>query len=993
MKKTEKKKQVESKKTLKIGRILLSLLFSVFVMQVSAQGTKIQGKVVDATGEPIPGVTVVLKGTTIGAVTDISGLYSFEVNVSDNSILVFSYVGMKPKEVAINGQNQIDVTLEDDVLGLDEVIVVGYGSQQKKDVTGSVEVINSKKMEGRPNTQFGDLIQGKAAGVELVSNSGKPSQGFNLRIRGTNSINASSEPLYVVDGVPTSDTRALNPSDIESISILKDASSAAIYGAQGANGVVLITTKKGKTERPVVSLDAYYGFSQVWNTLPVLNGEQYRDLMTEMGLTTDWTKYNKNTDWQNEVFQNGASQNYQISFSGAKENTSYYVSAGWVQQKGAVRSSEMDRMNFKVNLDQKITNWFSVGTRVAYTDYNDVDITDNTNVNKGGVLLGTLTTPSVIGIYNEDGTFTSNPFQDWENPIASTDGSDRGYNSKRLLANVFAKIDFTKDLSFKSNYGIDHSNGIYDYFLDPYRTSYGRALQGTATSTTDRTSFFIFDNTVNFNKKIAEHSIEILAGSVIQKYLWENTSITTQNFSGDGVKTVNGGSTITSATATKSEKANSSFIGRLNYGYADKYLLTANFRIDGSSVFGPDKRWGFFPSFSLGWRISKESFMENLTFISDLKLRAGWGVVGNDNIDAYAYLGTVGTGANYPIGGETQPGTYPASIQNNSLKWEESKQTNVGIDAAFLNGRLKFTADAYYKKTSDLLLNAPLPKSTGFDSGIQNIGELENKGLEFSVGSVNVDGEIKWTTDFNISFNRNKVTNLIDQEIYAGDVASRGSSVKVIEGKPLGSLFGYVWGGVDPETGNAYYIGADGASTFSPTADDRTFIGDANPDFLYGMTNTVSYKGIGLSVFLQGSQGNDLLNATRIETEGMTDAKNQSTAVLNRWRNAGDQTNIPKISYGNTDNSRISTRFVEDGSYLRIKTVSLSYSLPEKIISRVKLQGVTVYATGENLFTFTDYSGFDPEVNAFGSSNTARGVDFGTYPQTRNLIFGLNVKF
>lgn len=970
--------------------VLMVLLLS---SNIYAQQNSITGIVTDKMGEPLPGVSILVKGTDNGTITDLDGNYTLTGEIPVDGVLVYSYVGMKTQEMVINGRSVIDIILEEDFLGIDEIVVIGYGTQQKKDVTGSVAFVDAEEMELRPNIQVGLLIQGKVAGVQVLSSSGKPSQGLSIRIRGTNSINAGSEPLYVVDGVPTTDTRSINPADIESLTILKDASSSAIYGAEGANGVVIITTKKGKSEKPSVNFNMYTGFSQVWNTLPVLNGEQYRDLMTEIGQNTDWEQYNKSTDWQNEIFQNGISQNYQISFSGKSKKTNYYVSGGWVKQTGAVRSSRMDRANFRVNLDQNVNEWLSMGTRIAYTKYSDVDVTDNTNVNYGGVLLGALTTPSVIGIYNKDGTFTSNPFQNWENPVASTDGSDREYNNQRLLGNLYVKIYFLKDFSFKSNLGIDHGNGMYDYFLDPYRTSYGRALMGRGVNSTSKTSYYIFENTLNYNKKINNHAIQVLAGAVSQKFLWEDNSIERRNFASDGIKTVNGGSEIISATATKSEKANSSFISRINYAFADKYLITANFRADGSSIFGPDKRWGYFPSFSAGWRLSEESFMDGIGFLDDLKIRAGWGIVGNDQINNYAYLGRVGSGANYPIGGVTMPGTYPISIENRTLKWEESEQTNVGLDVALYNGRIRFTADAYIKSTKDLLLNAPLPRSTGFDNAVQNVGELENKGLEFSISSVNINKEIVWSTDFNISFNKNEVKNLVGQELFDGDIAGRGEASLIREGLPLGILFGYVHGGVDATTGNAYYIDQNGESTFAPTPEDRVIIGDANPDFLYGLTNTVSYKGISLLIFLEGSYGNDMLNASRIDTEGMTDPKNQSTEVLRRWRQVGDQTDIPRASWGSTDNSRISTRFIEDGSYLRVKTIILSYQLPKSLLSKINLNDVRVYATGENLLTFTNYSGFDPEVNAFGGSNIARGIDYGTYPQTRNIIFGLNVTF
>ena len=976
-----------------LKRILFFFLF--FKITYSYSQTTIEGKVTDKSNQPLFGVSIVLKGTQNGVTSDFDGLYKITITNTKDAVLVFSYIGMISKEITVNGKTKIDVILEESAEQLEEIIVVGYGSQVKKDITGSVSTLKSESLESRNNSQLGSLIQGQAAGVQVLSNSGKPSQGFNVRIRGTNSINAGSDPLYVVDGVPTTDTRSINPQDISSITILKDASSTSIYGAQGANGVVLITTKKGTTSKPSITFDTYVGFSQVWKTLPVLNGEQYRDLMTEMGLNTNWNNFTGRTDWQNEVFQNGLSTNYQFSVSGKSDGTNYYVSAGHTSQIGAVRSSELERSSFKINLDQQVKDWLKIGSRIAYTSYRDVDVNDNNNVNAGGVLLGALTTPSIIGIFNDDGSFTSNPFQNWENPLASTDGIDREFNSQRFLGNLFLEATIFKDFTYKVNYGIDHNNGIFDSFLDPLRTGFGRAIKGQSINNTNSTKYYILENTLTYNKLFKNHKVEALVGGVMQKFLFENNSIQTRNFASEAVTTPNGGSELFAANATKSEKANASFISRLNYSFNDTYLFTANLRIDGSSAFGPDRRWGYFPSFSAGWRISNEAFFENITFVNDLKIRAGWGIVGNDQIANYAYLGRVGNGANYPFGGVVQPGTFPASIENLSLKWEESTQTNVGIDMSLFDSRITMTVDAYIKNTKDLLLNAPLPTSSGFSSAIQNIGELQNKGLEFSLQSKNIQTDnVQWNSSFNISFNRNKVVSLVGQQLFQGGIAGgRGEASLVREGEALGILYGYIFGGVDPQTGNAFYVDRNGVSTFTPTPDDRTIIGDANPDFIYGISNSLQYKDFSLSVLVEGSYGNDMLNATKIELEGMTDPKNQSIAVLNRWRQVGDITRVPRASFGSTDNSRISTRFIEDASYIRFKAITLGYKLPSTFSQKLQISEIKFYATGENLFTITNYSGLDPEVNAFGASNTVRGIDFGTYPQTRNILFGASFKF
>ncbi|KXX67696.1 TonB-dependent receptor [Flammeovirga sp. SJP92] len=980
--------KVVNKRTMAIG-----ILF--FLSQILfAQEKSLTGVVKDDSGMEIPGVNVFIKGTKKGSITGFDGKFKI-LGYEKTDVLIVSYVGMKTKEILIGEQTHIDVVLQEDAQQLDELIIVGYGTQDKKDITGAVGLATSEDFEDRPNQQIGNLIQGKVAGVEIASSSGSPSQGLSLRIRGTNSFKGSSEPLYVIDGVPTTDTRSLNPADVESISILKDAASAAIYGAQGGNGVVLITTKQGKVDGMHVSLDAYGGVSQVWKKMDVLNGDQYRELMTEMGRNTDWDQYNANTNWQDKVFQDGTTQNYQLSLLGKSNKTKYYVSGGWIDVVGAVRSSEMTRSNFKMNLDQEVNDWLTLGTRITYSDYSDISVNDNSPASNGGVLIGAINTPPVIGVYNEDGTFTSNPFQNWENPLASTDGLDRNFNSNRMLGNAFVEIKFLKDFSFKTNLGIEQSTGIYESFLDPYRTSYGRALNGESISNVGRYSYQIFDNILRYNKVVNNHNIEVMAGHVYQKYYWQDNYVTTRNFASDGITTPNAGSELITASASASEKANLSYISRLNYAYNDKYLLTANFRADGSSVFGPNKRWGYFPSVSVGWRLSEEGFLRDSDLISNLKLRAGWGIVGNDNIGSYAYLGRVGSGANYVIGGQVLPGIYPSTVENQDLQWEQSEQQNIGIDLGLFDGRLEFNVDAYIKRASHLLVDAPIPTTSGFDRAVQNLGALENRGMEFNINSTNIDkNDLKWTTNFNISFNRNKVISLQGEEVFGGYINDRDNASIAREGLPLGTLYGYVFDKVDPVTGRALYLTKDGESTDNPSADDRTIIGDANPDFIYGMTNTLTYKGFSLTIFLQGSQGNQMLNATRIEGESMNTPSNQLTTVLNRWQKPGDFTDIPAVeASGGVNNSRVSTRFIEDASYLRLKTLSLAYTLPQDLLDKVHVKGAKVYVTGENLFTITNYSGFDPEVNTFGGDNLAKGIDYGTYPQTRTLLLGVNLKF
>ena len=972
-------------------------LILMFLCLSAATFAQVKGTVTDAgTGMTLPGVNILVKGGQANASTDMDG--NFTIDAKQGDVLVFSYIGYASQEVKA-ASGAVTVKLVEDAQLLQEVVVVGYGAQKKQDITGAVAVVDGKKFENRVNNQVSSLLQGQTAGVQVTANGGKPGGGFNVRIRGTSSITAGSDPIYVIDGVITSNTRSLNPADIETMSILKDASSAAIYGSQGSNGVVIITTKQGKTEKPVLTYETYVGFQSFWKKQSVLNADQYKALQMERGLGTEagfWDQYNNNINWQDEIFRTGFSNSHQVSLSGKSNKTSYYLSGGVVNQEGAVRSAEMGRKTFKVNLSQEVTDWLKIGTNLNYVDYNDVDVTDNSVVGSGGVILGVLNTPQNIARYNADGSFTSNPFQNWENPLSNTDGAQRGYRNQRIFGNVYGEFKLLKGLTFRSALNIDHSDAATDYFLDPYRTSYGRAMKGISRYNTNRYNYYMYENTFNYKLTVAKHSIEAVAGAIYQKTLWEDSDLEKRSFAGDGVTTPNAGSIIASAGATKAEKYNRSFISRINYSFDDKYLLTANFRADASSPFGPNHKWGYFPSVSGGWRISNEEFLKDVEAINEIKIRAGWGLVGNDNIGNYSWYQRVQPGSNYPIGGVIQPGNYPESLQNSDLKWEASEQTNIGIDIALFKNRIRFSADAYRKTSQDLLLNVPIPRTSGFDSALQNAGSIENKGLEFQLSTVNFDGaDFKWSTDLNISFNRNKVTSLVGEKINTGNIAGRGDAVLIQEGKPLGQFYGYQWGGVDPATGNVFYIGADGASTFNPTEADKKNIGNANADFTYGITNNFSYKNVSLNLFFQGSQGNDILNATRFDTESMIDSRNQTTAVLRRWQNPGDITDVPKVTTdGSTNNSRISSHYVENGSYLRLKAITLGYDFSKTALDRIGLSALKIYATGENLFTITDYSGYDPEVSAFGGSgsaqaNQAMGVDYGTYPQTRNIIFGI----
>jgi TonB-linked SusC/RagA family outer membrane protein len=950
----------------------------------------IHGKVIDETGRPLPGATVTVVGNTNKTViTDAQGEFTL-TDIEQNAKLAISYVGMTTQSFIYTGQQNISIILQPNAKELNAVVVVGYGTQRKKDLTGAVSIVTSKDLEDRPATNFGYSLEGKAAGVEVIRPSGKPQAGISIRVRGTTSITADSEPLYIVDGVQSATTYDLNPADIESITILKDASSAAIYGASGANGVVLITTKRGKNQKPVLTLSTYGGVSNVVKRLNVLDRSQYIDLMTELNEVADWTKYKANTNWQDVIFRDAYTQNYQLALNGGSDNTQYYVSGGWIKDDGVARNNSANRYNFKVNLDQKVGKIFKVGTSVLFSRWFDSNVDDNRGSGKGGVIMNLLTSSPVIDIFNPDGSFTANPLRlSFNNPAAYTDGAINGYNNSRFFGNVYAEVNILSSLKAKSLFGYDYATNRYNYFLDPFKTDFGRVNNGLANLNMNQNSYWLNENTLTYKKLIGKHSIEAFGGFSMSKSSYEGSAIETKNFSSSTVTTVNGGSVINSATGSRSARTNQAIISRVNYAFNDKYLVTGNFRADASSVFGPDNRWGYFPSFSVGWRLSQENFLKDVSFLSDLKIRYGWGKVGNDRIAAYSYFGQVGVGYNYVLGGVLNSGTGPDTPENRDLKWETTIQNNLGIDISLFNSRVNLSVDAYKKQTRDLLFDKPVALSSGFSGALQNVGNLENKGIEFALSTKNLVGDFKWETNLNLSINRNKVGYIADQVLPVGAIYQREEAAIIKEGYPLGTFFGYVAKGVDPQTGMEQYEDFDNNGILNN--DDKRVIGNANPKFTYGITNYLSYKNFNINIFFQGVQGNQIFNATRIETEGLNDFRNQSVTVLNRWTSPGQVTNIPKAVADDVSNTRISSRFIENGSYLRLKSATLGYSFSPAIVKKLGIQKLGLYVTGENIFTSSKYSGFDPEVSAFAGQNGVSGIDYGTYPQVRTFIVGLNI--
>lgn len=971
-------------------KIITLLILSLFTLYAFSQGRVITGTVTDESGAGIPGVTVLLVGTGTGTITDLDGKYSINAN---QGTLRFSFIGYTTQEFPIGMQNVINVVLAEEMTELNEVVVIGYGVQQKKDLTTAVAIVDDEAFRDRPITSAAQALQGKAAGVQVTQASGKPGGTLSVRVRGATSVLAGNEPLYVVDGVPTTDIRGLNPNDIASMSVLKDASSAAIYGARAANGVVLITTKRGSEAEPAINLNAYYGVSNLRKTIDVLTTRQYRNLMEELQPGSFDPSWSGNTDWSDEVFGTGQTQSYQLSVSGGTDKSKYFVSGGYLAAEGIVRPARFDRYTIRMNLDNDIKSWLKLNTSFNYLSMNTKDTPDNLSSGRGGVIMSALNTPPFLRVYNEDSTqFAPNPFQpSWENPVAYMEGPDQENIDRRLIGSFSAQAKIIEGLHFNSRLGLDVNNHEWNYYLDPFMTTFGRQNHGIGRSDKSSTNVWLWENTLNYTRSFGAHSLDALLGNSLQNSVYKDSYIEGTNFPEDTqVRTIWAANTVTGGTS-QGEWALASFFGRVAYDYADKYYLTVSVRHDGSSKLA--NQWGTMPSFSAGWRISAEPFMQGIEFINDLKLTGGWGRNGNqEGIPDYARFGLINYNritvpAGTPLSG---PGSTRVTYGNPDLRWETTDQANLAIDLTTLNARLIFRIDAYIKKTKDVLLNVRLSNTLPITSIQTNAGEIENRGLEIDIRSINFDKVFKWSTDFNMSFNKNKVTNLDYTDVYYfGRIYSNNQDVAIVrEGLSLGTFFGYISEGVDPETGDIKYKDVNGNGIFD--TGDRTVIGEGQPDFTLGLTNTFSWKKLDLSIFIQGNFGNDIYNATRVDLEGMFDSKNQSVAVLDRWTPENTNTDIPRARFGNLDNVRNSSRFVENGSYVRLKSATLSYRLLENY-NFIKL--LSLYVTGENLLTFTDYSGFDPEVNAYGNSAVELGIDYGTYPQARSVIFGVNVQF
>ncbi len=988
-------------------RILPILLGLVISLNLIAQNAAVSGVVVDSKNEPIIGANIIIKGSKTATITDFNG--KFNIQAKSGDVIVVSYLAMNTVEQAIGTAKNLRIIMTDNNQLLDEVVVVGYGTVKKKDLTTAVSSVSTKDIAERPLISAASAIQGKAAGVTVIQPSGEPGAGMVVRVRGNTSITASNDPLYVVDGVPMSEINFLSPNDIESMQILKDASSAAIYGSRASNGVVLITTKLGTKGQAKISFNAHAGITNVVKQIQSLNTAQYKTLMDEIGAVTLPDGLTDQTDWFKETYRTGITQDYQLSISNASDKMRYFVSGGLTNESGVIPVAYYKRYNLRVNLENQIRTWFKLSTNLAYSDYTSNGIISGTGSNRAGVILSVINTPTYAPIWNP-----ANPTHYYDNfygaqttsPVENMSRTaDDQTNNNRFVGSVSGDITFSKDLKLKSSLSIDRVYYHSTSFLDPVKTAWGRTNYGNASDTRSLSTIMVFDNVLTYDRKIEKHNFSLMGGTSFTNSDWNQSYMSGSHFRTSEIQTLNAANKIEQGSGTSASQWDiMSYLGRLAYNYDSKYLLTVNFRADGSSKLAPDHRWGYFPSASAAWRVSSEDFMKSQEWIDDLKLRGGWGQVGNQSgIGDYSYLQRYNIERLpwYQVYGADKVFTYAdavpsltiANMKNPDLTWETTTQSDIGFDITILKNRINLSVDAYYKYTTNLLMDVPLPSTAPVSSLTRNEGEMSNRGVEFTLNTKNITtGKLRWETDFNMSFNKNRVEKLTLQQTYYFGQASVGSSNIVVmkPGLPLGVFYGYVSKGVDPETGDIIYETKNADNV--PSLSERKVIGDPNPVFTYGMTNNLSYEGFSLNVFLQGSYGNSIFNVSRMETEGMYDAKNQSISVLDRWVRPGMVTYMPRATQ-DTKNLLPSTRFVEDGSYLRLKTLTLSYEFKNAFFKKVGITRLQPYMTAQNLFTLTKYKGFDPEVSQYGGDPKVQGIDYGTYPQSKSYVFGINVEF
>lgn len=1043
------KSKVMMKKLLQLSSCFMLLLF-VSVGTLHAQ--TVSGVVVSAEdNEPLPSITVLLEGTNKGTATNLDGEYELELTSDEfeNGTLVFSGIGFVRQEVAVNGRQTIDIELSTDTQLLDEVVVVGFGSIVREDMTGNIASVGSEELSAVPVNSFESALQGRASGVFIQKSNGKLGQGMNIRVRGTSSVSASSQPLYVIDGIPvisesqsqiadTNPLASLNIDNIESVDILKDASAAAIYGSRGANGVILITTKSGQAGDTRISVSYEKGYSSETNRVEFMNADEYityfqdaagrgdvysfeRDgnpygyanaeeaydegvwyaetyYLDPLSAGTDWQNREVDVNWQDEAFQDASNTDFGVQVSGGTEKTRFFVSGAFSDQIGIVRGNEFNRMNARINLDHSASDKFEVGMNLALSRTENIRVS---NDNAFSTPLQAVAQAPISPVYTpqfESGELVGysdvpNSSTLYYNFIRHVQGVNNNQTVFRNLGNLYANYEILNNLEFRSEAGLDLFFQNEDYYADS-NTNVGSGINGYGDSQWVNLVNYTLNNYLTWTQQFNDnHQLTSVAGVSFESSDRYLTFVAGEQFPTGSFQKLASAASITNGSTTQTEYKYLSYFARANYKFSDKYLLSGSARVDGSSRFGENSRYGFFPAVSAGWIMSEEDFFSNVEALSFLKLRASYGLTGNSNVGNFPSL------ALYQASGYAgNPGIVPAQTANPDLKWERTAQYNIGLDFAFFSDRIGGEIDYYVKQTDDLLLNVNVPATTGYTSQLRNVGELENKGFEFVIHTQNTVGVFSWNSSFNIAFNQNKVTNLGDQVIEGGFLN------RAIEGEPIAVMFGKEYAGVDPANGDAlYYLhSSDGKDYSAGTTNDYSaandvVIGNPNPDFIGGLSNNFNYRNFDLGVLFQFVYGNDIYNGGgRYQAANGAFFDNQTRDQLDSWKEPGDITDVPEARLFYANGSNPSSRYISDGSYLRLKSVILGYNLPQDLLSRLQLREVRVYMSGLNLLTFTDYEGWDPEVNTDLydlSDNLNIGNDFYSAPQARTISFGINIGF
>lgn len=987
---------------------------------------KIAGKVTDVNGDPIPGVTIRVDGTTKGVITDVNGQFAIEADRGQT--LIVSFIGYGTQNIKIGGQRSLTVVLEESINQLDELVVVSYGTQKKRDLTGSVTKVDAGGLSDYPVGQFAQKLQGQVPGVQITQSTGQPGKGMNFRIRGAASINSGNQPLFVVDGLPIDmDLSNINPDEIESFSILKDAAASSLYGSRAANGVVLITTKKGKKGRTQVDLNVSYGIQTMKGLkgFDMMNGEEfaqfkkeyYEDQAKYEGYTggvpehyQNPSKYGKGYNWFDELTHDTSVQNYSLSISANKGNLTSAIVLGYFHQDGVVRNTDYERFSVRANNDYQVNDRLKIGLNLAPT----LQINHNVNTDGGWQILNSiLVADPTVSPYDENGELRyiisspgTFPSPNWLNVVNEKLSDMRTFS---LLGNVFAELDIWKGIKYKFQAGLDWGTSRYRAFNPSIiGGSAGGAAPPQPATGEYGTNFrynWTVENMLMYNNRFGDHSVDLLVGYTAQKSNSEHGNLKGTDFPDDKISWLNVAATKT-GTSYLEEYALISLIGRANYSYKDRYLLQATIRRDGCSRFGSGERWANFPSVSVGWIASDEAFMKPVSNIMNyLKFRASYGTTGNYNIGNYTHIAPVEV-SNYVFGGMLAPGKAITGLGNSNLTWEENKQFDFGIDVGLLGDRIFLVYDYYRKKVDAMLYQIDIPLASGFGSVQSNIGGFESWGHEFSIQSRNLIGDFKWSTNLNVAFNRNKVTALGTNNTPIGGYANIGDYNRLEVGEPVGIFMGYVFDGVymtqeefdsqpkhaSSQIGTVRMKDLDGNKTID--AEDRTKIGDPNPDFIYGITNEFSYKNFDLSILLTGQVGGDVLNSNYEQTLNLDGCFNVDRSVVNRWRAPENPGNglIPRTKSGTTELYRYNnSSWVFDASYLCIKNITLGYTVP--ISPNRYLSKLRFYFTAQQLATFSKYPGMNPEVSTNGLGWSGLGVDATTYPIPRTFSIGCNISF